>query len=244
METRALVFGATGYTGHHIVQRLTADSIATVAHVRADSPRGEEWEGRFRSYGAEISRASWEASEITSLVKDAAPTWIFALLGTTRARKKDLVARGEDGAQETYEAIDRDLTLMALEAAAGLDSRPLFVYLSSLGADVSARLPYLKVRGEVERRIAESALPYVIAQPGFITGADRPESRPMERVGAALSDGALSALAAVGLRGPHAKWASMSGDQLAAGLIAAARDAGSESSTTLEPPALRQLAAG
>ena len=58
---------------------------------------------------------------ISSLVKDVAPTWIFALLYDS-SEKKDLVARGEDGAGD-LQAIDRDLTLMALEAAKALDSR-------------------------------------------------------------------------------------------------------------------------
>ena len=95
----------------------------------------------------------------------------------------------------------------------------------------------------MERRLAESNLPHVIAQPGFITGSDRPESRPMERFGAVLADGALTALASVGLRGPHARWASMSGADLATGLLAAARDAGDKAATTLDPPKLRRLAA-
>ena len=60
MGTRALVIGATGYTGHHVVQQLRSADIETVAHVRPDSSQGEVWEGRFESYGADVSRAPWD----------------------------------------------------------------------------------------------------------------------------------------------------------------------------------------
>jgi uncharacterized protein YbjT (DUF2867 family) len=163
------------------------------------------------------------------------PSLTFALLGTTRKRQRAASARGE-----TYESVDRDLSLMLIEAGEFLTHVPRFIYLSALGASVGARLPYLRVRGEVEARLASSRLPHVIAQAGFITGPDRPESRPMERMGALALDGVLGAAAALGLSRPKAKLGSMTGQDLAHALVDAALTSGPETRSTLLPEALRQ----
>ena len=233
------MFGATGYTGTHVVTRLRSEGFECVAHVRPDSTSGARWTERFEAQGATVSRAPWTTPEIGSLIAKTQPSWIFALLGTTKRRRKQRISAGGDGASETYEAVDRGLTLMALDGAAALNERPLFVYLSSLGAREDARLPYLRVRGEVERRLAQSGLPHVIAQPGFITGPDRPESRPMERWGAALSDTALRALAGLGAKNAREQWASISGDTLARGLVEAAKAADASTAVTLLSKDLR-----
>jgi uncharacterized protein YbjT (DUF2867 family) len=236
---RALVFGATGYTGGHVVNRLRAQGVETVAHVRPDSSSGDRWTEHFSALGATVRREAWRPSEIRSLIEEIEPSWIFALLGTTNKRRKRVVSAGGDGASETYEAVDRDLTLMALDGAVSLNERPLFIYLSSLGAREDARLPYLRVRGEVERRLVASELPHIIAQPGFITGPDRPESRPMEHWGATVSDGALRLLAGLGATSPRDKWSSISGGALARGLVDAAESADATTAATLVSQELR-----
>jgi len=218
---------------------LRDQGVDTVAHVRPDSVSGESWERRFASYGATVVRAGWTQPDISALLLETEPTWVFGLLGTTKKRRKALVAKGGDGAQETYESVDRDLTLMTITAACALESRPLYVYLSSLGAAEAARLPYLRVRGEVERRLVESGLAHVIAQPGFISGPDRPEDRPLERVGSIVSDGALSALAALGVTSPRDRWASISGETLARSLVEAAKQANASARVTLVSRDLR-----
>lgn len=236
---RALVLGATGYTGEHVVTRLRSLGIDTVAHVRPDSESGARWTQHFGALGASVRREAWAAAKIRGLIEDVEPTWIFALLGTTKRRRRRVISQGGDGASESYGSIDRDLTLMALEGALELSPPPLFVYLSSIGAREDARLPYLKVRAEVERRLAQSGLPHVIAQPGFITGPDRPESRPMEHWGAKVSDGLLGLLAGLGATGARDKWASISGGDLAHGLVDAARAADGTTAVTLVTRDLR-----
>ena len=69
-----------------------------------------------------------------------------------------------------------------------------------------------------------SGLSYVIARPAFITGPDREEDRPLERVGAVVSDGALKLLSAVGGRSLHARFRSITSERLARALVGAALD--------------------
>jgi len=46
----------------------------------------------------------------------------------------------------------------------------------------------MRAHGKVAAAVRASSLPYTIARPSFITGADRDEPRPMERVGAVVTD--------------------------------------------------------
>jgi len=57
-----------------------------------------------------------------------------------------------------------------------------------------SRNPYIAVRWRMERELVSSGLPHVIARPSIITGPDRDEPRPVERIAATVID----ALGAVG----------------------------------------------
>ena len=108
----ALVFGATGYTGKHVVQALVDRGVATVAHVRPDSTSLDAWSTHFGELGVAVSTAAWEDATVAAAFAQHEPTLVFALLGTTRRRQK-----AAPGRHETYETVDRDLTLMLIRAA-------------------------------------------------------------------------------------------------------------------------------
>ena len=136
---------------------------------------------------------------------------------TTRAR----AGQGLGSAvPETYEAVDYGLTAMLIDAAALLTPPPRFVYLSAAGVTPHARNAYLAARARVEAKLAASSLTHVIARPGLITGDDRDEARTGERVGAVVMQGlsALGRVAGFG-RALHRRYATMTGAQLAAGLL-------------------------
>ena len=109
-------------------------------------------------------------------------------------------------------------------AATTLPTPPRFVFLSSLGADKPGGNRYMQARAAVEQALAAGSLPWTSARPSFITGPDREESRPGERIGAALAGGGLSLLAAVGIGGPKARYGAMDATELAQGLLRVAFD--------------------
>lgn len=212
----AFVAGATGYTGRELVAVLRAQGIPTIAHVRPGSGASEEWRKRFEALGAEVDQTPWEAEPMRALLAARRPSHLFALLGTTRSRAR------KEGLRDAYERIDYGLTHLLLDAARAAAYGPRFVYLSALGATERTRNPYIAVRGRLERELAESGLPHVIVRPAFITGPDREEPRPAERLASVVVDGLLGAVAAVGLRGPRDRYGSLTGRELAEGMVAAA----------------------
>ncbi len=220
--TTAFIAGATGYTGRHVTERLAREGVRTVAHVRSDSPALGAWTSRFTATGAVVDATPW-TDEMARTMARLRPDLVFALLGTTRAR----AARDEraTGMAAGYEAVDYGLSALLLHAVLAAGLRPRFVYLSSLEARESSRNPYLAVRGRFERELQESGLPYLIVRPSFISGSDRDERRVTERAASLVTDALLNALAMAGAHRLHDRWATLSGDALAAGMVRLALDA-------------------
>ena len=234
---KAFVAGATGLTGRSVVHELVARGVPALAHVRPDSRSLASWRERFEAEGVTVDTTPWEEAALTATLREHAVTIVFALLGTTRARGKAAAREGRDAAAESYDAVDYGLTAMLRRAAEASGRRPRFVYLSSMSVAPNTKNAYLAARAKVERELREGALPYTIVRPSFIVG-DRDESRPGEKVGAALVDGALSVASALGARKLRDRYASIRGEDLARALVRLALDPSVENGT-VEADALR-----
>jgi uncharacterized protein YbjT (DUF2867 family) len=84
--------------------------------------------------------------------------------------------------------------------------------------------PYMRVRWRVEKELREGDLPHTIVRPSFITGDDRAEPRKAERLAAKIGDGALAIAGALGGKRLRDRYASLTGAELAAGLVRVALD--------------------
>lgn len=231
----AFVAGATGYTGRALVAALRARGLGTIAHCRPDSPRLEHWREHFGALGASVDETPWTEDAMAESISRLEPTAIYALLGTTRARAR------ADGMG--YEAVDYTMTAMLLRAA-GMQSRvrPRFIYLSAMGAGAKTKNPYLSVRSRLESEISSSGLNYIIVRPAFISGSDRSEGRPLERIAARGFDGLARLLARVGWPEPQRRYASMDASTLAAALAELCHE-DTHLGRVLEAAQLRDLAA-
>ncbi|MEM7160311.1 MAG: NAD(P)H-binding protein [Myxococcota bacterium] len=215
----AFVGGATGHTGRAVVSELLAKGVRTVAHVRPDSSRRDEWTERWQGQGAEVDATPWEPEAMVDTMRTLKPTLVFALLGTTRARAK----QEGTAALDAYETIDYGLTMMLRDAAAACEPHPRFVYLSAAGLSESTKNPYMAVRVRVERALREGDLPYTVARPSFIIG-DRDEPRAGERIGATIADGALGLAGLLGARTLRDRYRSTTNHELARGMVRIALD--------------------
>lgn len=130
-HTSAFVAGATGYTGRALVGELRSRGIATVAHVRPDSPGLPRWREQFESAGAVVDTTPWDEHALTETMSRIAPDAVFALLGTTRARMRRSEGR------DSYESVDYGLSAMLLRAVRSGAPAARFVYLSSMGVGPS-----------------------------------------------------------------------------------------------------------
>jgi uncharacterized protein YbjT (DUF2867 family) len=216
----AFVAGATGYTGRALVPALRDAGWDVVAHVRPDSSRLAFFASEFGAVGAEVDVTAWDVAAFTARFTALKPTAVFALLGTTRARSRREGKAGVDPANNSYEAVDYRLNRILLDAAVEAGNHPRFLYLSAVGAE-SAGGAYMAVRRRLEGEIRASGLPCTLVRPSFISGDDREDSRPAERVAARLSGGLFRALAAVGVSGPRDRWSPMTAAELADAMVRA-----------------------
>jgi uncharacterized protein YbjT (DUF2867 family) len=222
MSDASFVAGATGLTGRAIVAHLARERASVIAHVRPDSPQLSTHRAQLAGIGAEVDVTPWEEGAISATLARIRPAFVYACLGTTRARARAAARAGRDPAAESYDAIDVALTETTIRASAASGVRR-FVYLSSIGAGEGARGAYLLARTRVERTLIASGVSYTIVRPSFIVG-EREAARASEARFGAIADAGLAMIGALGARRTRERYRSIRGDDLARAMIALARD--------------------
>ena len=207
-----LVVGATGYVGRNIVVAGLRAGHEVIAHVRPESPTGDRAAAELVSAGARVVRTAWTAEAWYRYLEAHPPGRIFLTLGTTASRARQ--ARKAAAPDASQAAVDLGLTMLAVGAAKTATPETGLVYLSALGASATGNA-YLRVRATVEAALLSGPNPFTVVRPSVITGPDRAEARPAERVGAAFGDALAALLRVIGKRRRAATLASIPGPDLA-----------------------------
>ncbi len=213
---RMLIVGASGYVGRHVVAAAASDGHDVVAHVRPESPTGDRAAADLVGLGARVIRTPWAAEAWYRMLDAETPDRAFLLLGTTATRTR--AARASGGPDASQSAVDKGLTECVISAAQHAAPAAGLVYLSALGASPSGN-EYLRVRAHIETVLSAGPNPFTVIRPSFITGADRGEARPFERLGAMVGDAVCAILRVVGARRRAARLSSVSGTALARILV-------------------------
>jgi len=195
LKLTACVAGATGLVGGAVLRRLLDDPAVArvVAPTRRPLPPHAKLENPIIAPGWPSLPPLDEA---------------YGCLGTTR---KDA------GSADAFRAVDYDLAL-AFARAARTAGAKRFGLVSSLGADANSSFLYPKTKGEAENAVAGLGFETtVIVRPSLLLGK-REKPRAIEGV----SETFLG-LAAPFLVGPLRKYRAVSGDTVAAALIASVR---------------------
>lgn len=163
---RVVVAGATGLVGGECVRAMLADpSFEVVALVRRAGALPSAPRRR-------VAVVDYERlDESAGTVLDGADAIVCALGTTIRVA----------GSQAAFRRVDHDLPveLARLGRTAGVAH---FGLVSAVGADVSSKVFYNRVKGEVERDVGALGYPSLaIARPSLLLG-DRAEVRPVERL--------------------------------------------------------------
>ena len=162
---RYAIVGASGLIGGFILQELLDYSDASVTIV-----------GR-RMLGIRNPRLNERVVDFTNqdMLNDAINGFdvVFVAIGTTQKQVNgDLAA---------YRKVDYDIPVSVATACAS-NGIPALLFVSSVGANSQSGNFYLRIKGEVEDRIAARSIPYIgIFQPSLLLG-DRKTFRLGERI--------------------------------------------------------------
>ncbi|WP_455230165.1 oxidoreductase [Geopseudomonas aromaticivorans] len=162
-----LIFGASGLTGEHLLDRVLNEP--TVQRVLAPSRRPLAAHSHLENpYG--------DTREVLAKLTGPVDT-AFCCLGTTRRQA---------GSESAFTAIDRDLVIACAQRARELGARH-FLVLSALGADPQSRVFYSRIKGEMEEALKAQGWPQLtIARPSLLLGQRR-EQRLIEQVAAPMA---------------------------------------------------------
>lgn len=159
---RVAVAGASGLVGRALVARLCADPGVAQVHALVRRPLALP-QARVQLHVIDVGHPP----PLPPLDE------VYLALGTTIRQA---------GSRAAFRAIDLDATLALAQAALAAGARRVGL-VSALGAEASSRVPYNRIKGEVEQALA--ALPFsacVIARPSLLLG-DRDALGQPRRIG-------------------------------------------------------------
>lgn len=167
----AVVFGASGLVGSHVVQKLLAEEAFTTVRILVrkqlpfEHPKLEQQIVDFANY-----------EEYKNKIGKG--DCIFCCIGTTKAKVK--------GDEAEYRKIDFDIPVNAARfgSEAGFQQ---YLLVSAMGANSKSRIFYSRLKGEVEEVIGTFPFAgYHIFRPSFLLG-NRKEMRMGELISKKIS---------------------------------------------------------
>jgi uncharacterized protein YbjT (DUF2867 family) len=215
----ALVAGANGLVGGHLVQALLEAPDYSRVFALTRRPYGRE----HPKLANRIVVYARMAEQLKGLVAHDA----FCCIGTTLAAA---------GSQEAFREADVDAVILFAQAAKAAGATR-FVVVSSARASMQSKNFYLRTKGEMEDAVATLGFASLdILQPSLLLGP-RKESRPLETLGRLLAP-MLNPL----LTGPREALRAIPAETVARGMLGAARR-GARGIYRYTYPAILQLAA-
>lgn len=198
-QRTALLAGATGLVGGHLLERLLAEPV--YARVVALVRRPLELEN------AKLEPRVVEFDHLAEMPDPPGVDDVFCCLGST-IRKA--------GSQAAFRRVDHDYVMATARLGLAGGARR-FLLVSAIGSSPSAMTFYSRVKGEAEASVTALGYPALhIFQPSILMG-ERQESRPGERLGIA----AVRVLNGL-LAGPLRPYRGIRPETVAAAMVSAA----------------------
>lgn len=205
-QTVALVAGATGLVGGHLIDGLLANPRIGKVIALARSPLTHA-HPKLETIIVDYDQLEKELAERKIEADEA-----YCALGTTIKKA---------GSQAAFRKVDFDYEVAFARAAQAAGVRR-FALVSSVGANPKSGIFYTRVKGETEQAIRALNFPSLqIFRPGVLLG-NRQETRPAEQLAVALTP-----FINLTLQGPFKQYRGIQALHVARAMILSLGDAGS-----------------
>jgi uncharacterized protein YbjT (DUF2867 family) len=208
---RAVVFGASGFVGSHLLSGLLNSSdygqVTAVARrsLNITHPKLKTVIGDYNSLEAVL-----EESVKEGVTSEIAGDEVFIALGTTRASSPD---------EPEYYRVDHDYPVLAARIAKEGGAKSVFL-VSAVDADPNSKFFYVRTKGDTERDVTALNFEHTnIFRPSMILG-NRKERRSL------LEDALMKFWPALNplLAWKSGKYRGMTGEDIAKAMIEAAKN--------------------
>ena len=197
----ALLVGASGLVGGHLLKLLLADDAYVRVIVLTRKPLGSE-HSKLLEYVVNFNQLEQHQDRMKG--ED-----VFCCLGTTIKTA---------GSQEAFRRVNFSYVVQTAAISHKNGARQ-FLVISSLSADVHSRIFYNRVKGEMEEAIAKIPFDVVkIFRPSLLLG-ERRESRPAEALGIFF----VKALSILLFRGGMRRYRAIHAQTVATAMLRAAK---------------------
>jgi uncharacterized protein YbjT (DUF2867 family) len=161
---KAILFGASGYIGSHLVQDLLNNEAyeQVIIVVRKD----------LNIQHPKLKTVLGDFNALQNLKAELVADDVFITLGTTKKKTPDLKA---------YYQVDHDYPVLAAKIAKENGAKSVFM-VTAIGANSSSKIFYSRTKGDVERDVIALDFDHThIFQPSMIL-ANRKENRTGEQI--------------------------------------------------------------
>jgi uncharacterized protein YbjT (DUF2867 family) len=168
MGKTAIILGATGLTGGHLLQKLIDDDRYKTVKLFSRK--------KIEGLPTKVKLFVGNMLELENFKKDFTGDEVFCCIGTTAKNTPN---------KETYKKIDFGIPLAAAKLSKE-NNISTFLVVSAIGANPKSSVFYSKTKGEMEQEVLQqNILNTYILQPSII-GGNRNESRIGETIGLAV----------------------------------------------------------
>ncbi len=168
MGKTAIILGASGLTGQHLLAALIADesydSIKLFSRKKTENKSSKVIE----TVGDLLSLGNFEL--------DFTADEVFCCIGTTAKKTPD---------KTLYKNIDFGIPAAAAKLAKE-NQFSTFIVISAMDANAKSSVFYSKTKGEMEQAVLSEKIPHTYILRPSIIGGHRDENRPMEKIGLAI----------------------------------------------------------
>ncbi len=171
MKKTAIILGATGLTGSHLLDLLLDSNDYKKVKIFTRRATGKS-HPKLEEIVCDVLKLEEQADKFTA-------DEVFVCIGTTKAKTPD---------KKLYHAIDYGIPVTSAKLTE-LNKISTFSVISAIGADVKSAVFYSRTKGEMEQAVLKYDIPNIlIYRPSIIYG-NRKDNRLAEKIGTILIKG-------------------------------------------------------